>query len=99
MWDFKRPTLTHKTRIIMNVSKNKLYRAKHLMASGALLLATGLVATSCIDSSFDLNEDIDMTMGFGADGLSVKLGSTGKVYLDDILEIDKSVKLDASNGY
>lgn len=99
MWDFKRPTLTHKSRIIMNVSKNKLYRAKHLMASGALLLATGLVATSCIDSSFDLNEDIDMTMGFGADGLSVKLGSTGKVYLDDILDIDKSVKLDASNVY
>ena len=69
------------------------------MASGALLLATGLVATSCIDSSFDLNEDIDMTMGFGADGLSMKLGSTGKVYLDDILDIDKSVKLDASNVY
>ena len=99
MWDSKRPTLTHKPRIIMNVSKNKLYRAKHLMASGALLLATGLMATSCIDSSFDLNEDIDMTMGFGADGLSMKLGSTGKVYLDDILDIDKSVKLDASNVY
>lgn len=99
MWDFKRPTLTHKTRIIMNVSKNKLYRAKHLMASGALLLASGLVATSCIDSSFDLNEDIDMTMAFGGDSLSLKLGSTGKVYLDDILDIDKSVKLDDSNVY
>ena len=99
MWDFKRPTLTHKSRIIMNVSKNKLYRAKHLMATGALLLASGLVATSCIDSSFDLNEDIDMTMGLGTDGLSMKLGSTGKVYLDDILDIDKSVKLDASNVY
>ncbi|MDD6593348.1 MAG: hypothetical protein PUF09_03660 [Bacteroidales bacterium] len=83
----------------MNVRKNKLYRAKHLMATGALLLASGLVATSCIDSSFDLDEDIDMTMGFGADGLSVKLGSTGKVYLDDILDIDKNVKLDGSNVY
>lgn len=99
MWDSKRPTLTHKTRIIMNVSKNKLYRAKHLMASGALLLASGLVATSCIDSSFDLNEDIDMTMAFGGDSLALKLGSTGKVYLDDILDIDKSVKLDDSNVY
>ena len=69
------------------------------MATGALLLASGLVATSCIDSSFDLDEDIDMTMGFGADGLSVKLGSTGKVYLDDILDIDKNVKLDGSNVY
>ena len=69
------------------------------MATGTLLLASGLVATSCIDSSFDLEEDIDMTMGFGADGLSVKLGSTGKVYLDDILDIDKSVKLDGSNIY
>ena len=69
------------------------------MATGALLLASGLVATSCIDSSFDLDEDIDMTMGFGADGLSVKLGSTGKVYLEDILDIDKSVKLDDSNVY
>lgn len=69
------------------------------MATGALLLASGLVATSCIDSSFDLDEDIDMTMGFGADGLSVKLGSTGKVYLEDILDIDKSVKVDGSNVY
>ena len=69
------------------------------MATGTLLLASGLVATSCIDSSFDLDEDIDMTMGFGADGLSVKLGSTGKVYLEDILDIDKSVKLDGSNIY
>lgn len=69
------------------------------MATGALLLASGLVATSCIDSSFDLDEDIDMTMGLGADGLSVKLGSTGKVYLDDILDIDKNVKLDGSNVY
>ena len=83
----------------MNVRKNKLYRVKHLMATGTLLLASGLVATSCIDSSFDLDEDIDMTMGFGADGLSVKLGSTGKVYLDDILDIDKNVKLDGSNVY
>ena len=69
------------------------------MATGALLLASGLVATSCIDSSFDLNEDIDMTMAFGGDSLSLKLGSTGKVYLDDILDIDKSVKLDDSNVY
>ena len=83
----------------MNVKTNKLYRVKHLMATGALLLASGLVATSCIDSSFDLNEDIDMTMAFGADGLSMKLGSTGKVYLDDILDIDKSVKLDDSLVY
>ena len=99
LWYSSDSTFTHKTRIIMNVRKNKLYRAKHLMATGALLLASGLVATSCIDSSFDLDEDIDMTMGFGADGLSVKLGSTGKVYLDDILDIDKSVKLDGSNVY
>ena len=99
MWDFKPSTLPHKSRIIMNVRRNKLYRVKHLMATGTLLLASGLVATSCIDSSFDLDEDIDMTMGFGAEGLSVKLGSTGKVYLEDILDIDKSVKLDGSNIY
>lgn len=85
--------------MIMNVRKNKLYRVKTCIATSTLLLASGLVATSCVDNSFDLDEDIDMTMGLGADGLSMNLGNTDTVFLDDILDIDKNVKLDESNVY
>ena len=69
------------------------------MTGTALLLAANCSMTSCLDKSFDLDEDIDMTMGFGSDGLSVKLGTTEKILLGDILEVDKSVKLDNANKY
>lgn len=74
-------------------------RARKWMTGTALLLAANCCMTSCLDKSFDLDEDIDMTMGFGSDGLSVKLGTTEKILLGDILEVDKSVKLDNANTY
>ncbi|MDD6921295.1 MAG: hypothetical protein PUI86_02770 [Bacteroidales bacterium] len=40
-----------------------------------------------------------MTLGLGSDGLAVKLGTSEKIYLEDILEIDQSVKLDDTNTY
>lgn len=82
----------------MKVRTNS-YRARTYLAGGALLLAAGMTVTSCIDKDFDLNEDIDMTMGLGSEGLAVKLGSTDKVYLEDILDVDQSVKLDGTNTY
>lgn len=82
----------------MNVSTN-LYRVRTCLAGGALLLASGTAVTSCIDKDFDLSDDIDMTIGLGTDGLAVKLGSTEKIYLEDILEVDQSVKVDKANMY
>lgn len=74
-------------------------RAKNYLASGLILLATGWLATSCMDDSYDLSKDIDLTMGLGSEGLAVKLGSTEKVYLEDVLEVDASVKTDQNNLY
>lgn len=77
----------------------KNYRARKWLTGTALLLAANCCMTSCLDKSFDLDEDIDMTMGLGSEGLSVKLGTTEKILLGDILEVDKSVKLDNANMY
>lgn len=54
--------------------------------------------TSCLDDSYDLNK-VDLTMGLGSDGLAVTLGNTENIMLNDILDTDESVKLDANNLY
>lgn len=54
--------------------------------------------TSCLDDSYDLNK-VDLTMGLGSDGLAVTLGNTEDIMLNDILDTDESVKLDANNLY
>lgn len=59
----------------------------------------GLSSVSCVDSDYDLNEDIDMTVGIGADGLKFKLGSTQKILMKNVLEVDDDFKTDASNMY
>lgn len=67
-------------------------------------LALGLFATlslcSCVDSSYDFSKDIDMTIGLGSDGLGVRLGNTERITLDNMLKVDKSVRLeDGTNRY
>jgi len=49
--------------------------------------------TACVDDSYDLDKDIDMTLGLGSNGLQLKLGTTEKVTLDDLLEADKEEML------
>lgn len=46
----------------------------------------GLV--SCVDDSYDMSKDIDLTMGLGSEGLQLKIGDTERVMLGDILEVD-----------
>ncbi len=75
--------------------------AKCLM-QGILVLVASLPLASCVDSSYDFSQDIDLTLGFNADGLQLKIGSTEKIMLGDLLEIDEedeSVKLDGKNMY
>lgn len=61
--------------------------------------ATGLALSGCVDNSYDMSEDIDMTMGLGSEGLQLKLGSTEKIMLADILEVDGNLKTDSENLY
>lgn len=72
---------------------------RQILTSSAICLSAGLLLTSCFDDSYDLSKDIDMTMGLGGNGLGVKLGNTERITLDNLLEVDQSVKLDATNLY
>lgn len=57
---------------------------------GVVLLLTSLgVTTSCIDNSYDLKKDIDMTINVGGEHLAIPVGYTEKITLDKIIEIDE----------
>lgn len=64
-----------------------------------LCFAAGICSTSCIDENYDFSQDIDLTMGLGAEGLALKLGSTEKIYLSEIIETDENVKTDRNSVY
>lgn len=72
---------------------------KQFLFVGALCAGSAFVTTACVDNSYDLSEDLDLTMGLGSNGLSVPMGNVEKIYLNDILSVDESVKLDAANQY
>lgn len=72
---------------------------KQFLFVGALCAGSAFLTTACVDNSYDLSEDLDLTMGLGSNGLSVPMGNVEKIYLSDILSVDESVKLDAANQY
>lgn len=55
-----------------------------------LFLGTSLLGACSVDDSYDLGDDIDMTMGLGSNGLSIKLGQTENIYMRDILDVDRN---------
>ena len=56
---------------------------------GAVILLTSLgVTTSCIDNSYDLDKDIDMTISVGGEHLAFPVGNTEKITLDKIIEVN-----------
>ena len=66
---------------------------------GVVLLLTSLgVTTSCIDNSYDLKKDIDMTINVGGEHLAIPVGYTEKITLDKIIEIDEGDDLQLVNG-
>ena len=50
--------------------------------------ALGLATTGCVDDSYDMSKDIDMTMGIGADGLQLKVGTTEEIGLGKLLDFE-----------
>lgn len=66
---------------------------------GAVLLLTSLgVTTSCIDNSYDLDKDIDLTINVGGQYLAFPFGSTEKITLDKIIEVEEGDDLQVING-
>ena len=68
--------------MILNAKKRPLIAV-------ALLLTSLGITTSCIDNSYDLNKDIDMTISAGGEHLAITVGYTEKITLDKIIEIEE----------
>lgn len=64
-----------------------------------LVAAAALPFTACVDDSYDLSKDIDATMALGTEGLQLKLGTTERIMLADLLEVDDNLKTDAASRY
>ena len=64
----------------------------------ALLLTSLGVTTSCIDNTYDLYKDIDMTVNVGGEHLAIPVGYTEQITLDKIIELDEGDDLQLVNG-
>ncbi len=71
---------------------------RRLIFCGLMVLAAGSSLTSCIDDTYDMSKDIDMTMGLGSQGLQLKVGNTEKIWLSDVLEVDKEEMLETTSS-
>ena len=58
------------------------------------LLMLCITFSGCADSDYDLSKNLDMTVGLGSEGLQMKLGTTEKIYLRDVLKVEDSDLLD-----
>lgn len=72
-------------------------KKRPLMAAALLLTSLG-ITTSCIDSSYDLNKDIDMTISAGGEHLAIPVGYTEKITLDKVIELDEGDDLQIVDG-
>lgn len=68
------------------------------LIAAALLLTSFGITTSCIDNSYDLNRDIDMTISAGGEHLAIPVGYTEKITLDKIIELDEGDDLQIVDG-
>ena len=71
---------------------------KRPLIAAALLLTSFGITTSCIDNSYDLNKDIDMTISAGGEYLAIPVGYTEKITLDKIIELDEGDDLQIVDG-
>ena len=71
---------------------------KRPLIAAALLQTSFGITTSCIDNSYDLNKDIDMTISAGGEHLAIPVGYTEKITLDKIIELDEGDDLQIVDG-
>nr|WP_302828818.1 hypothetical protein [uncultured Bacteroides sp.] len=76
-----------------------MFKVKRKPLLGAVVVLTSIgVTTSCIDNSYDLDKDIDMTINVGGEYLAFPIGSTEKITMDKIIEINDGDDLQVVNG-
>lgn len=71
---------------------------KRPLIAAALLLTSFGITTSCIDNSYTMNRDIDMTISAGGEHLAIPVGYTEKITLDKIIELDEGDDLQIVDG-
>ena len=69
-----------------------------IFVCGLMALAAGCSMTSCIDDTYDMSKEIDMTVGLGSKGLQLKVGNTEKIWLADVLEVDNEEMLETTSA-
>lgn len=76
-------------------------RLSFYAATASFILLSGFLTSCSVDDAYDLDKDIDLTMGLGSEGLALKLGNTEHVMLGDVLDIDDNelVETDQNNMY
>ena len=92
--------LTTQSKVNSNINNliMKVNVKRKSLISAVLLLTSLGVTTSCIDNSYDLDKDIDMTINVGGQYLAFPIGSTEKITLDKIIEVKKGDDLQVING-
>ena len=71
---------------------------KRPLIAAALLLTSFGITTSCIDNSYDLNKDIDMTISPCGEHLAIPVLYTDNITLDKIIELDEGDDLQIVDG-
>ena len=55
----------------------------------AFFMSCSLGIVSCVDSKYDLDKDIDMTVNVGGEYLTIPAGGTEQALLSTIIEVEK----------
>ena len=70
---------------------------RRFFLNGMFVIAVAGSLTSCIDDTYDMSKEIDMTVGLGAKGLKLNLGNTEEIKLADVLEVDEEEMLEQTS--
>lgn len=85
--------------IYTTINLYKIMREKQTRQAFIGFLILSLISTtSCIDNDYDLNKDIDMTINVGGEYLAFPVGSTEKIMMDKIIEINDGDDLQLVDG-
>lgn len=80
--------------------RQKLNHMRKKYAIAGFIVSSCLICTGCIDESYDLSKDIDLTVTVGGDNLTFPGGSTEAISLKKILDLneDEENTLKTNNG-
>lgn len=72
---------------------------KYLSTAALGVLASSFFLFSCVDNSYDLNKDIDLTIEVGGDAFMIPLGYTENITLDKMIDTTDVLRLDDDGLY